>query len=230
MMEYQKTEGIILHLIPFGDSHQIVILFTLHAGLMKVMCYGSRSSKSKWHGLCRALTQVEIIYREKNSEIYECRDLTLIHSFDNLKQEYQQLEAACDLLYCLNRSQLVGKTAPKLYALLIYYLSKISQIHEPWILSLSFRLKLLRHDGLLDYPFICQVCEESLLLNAFYAQNEAFCAKHACENSLFFAEEDLHLIYALTACPHYSGLTKLHLSAEIKSKVFALFEDCLSGG
>jgi len=230
MVEYQKTQGIILHLIPFREAHQIVIIFTLDAGLIKVICYGSRSSRSKWFGLCRALTQVEVVFREKNGEIFECRDLDLINSYDYLKQDFNQMEAACDMLYSLNRSQLPGRSAPKLYALLIYYLSKISTIHDPWILSLSFRLKLLRHDGLLDYPFICHHCEKPLLGEAYYAQNETYCKLHGCDQSLFISECELPLVYSLTACQSYLALTQVSLTRELKAKILVLFEDCLNGG
>ncbi len=229
-MEYQKTEGIILHLIPYRDAHQIVILFTEDAGLIKIMCYGSLSQKSKWRGICRALTQVEVVYREKQGEIFECKDLTLINSYDTLRQNYNQMEAACDLLYALNQSQLPGRVSPKLYALMIYYLGKIPTIKDPWILSLSFRLKLLRHDGVLDYPFMCHECGEPLLCEAYYAQHEIFCAQHACAHACFFKQEDLQLIYLLTACQSYNDLITVQLPTDFKMKVFTFFEDCLRGG
>jgi len=230
MKEYQKTQGIILHLIPYRDADQIAILFTEDVGLMKIMCYGSRSQKSKWRGLCRSLTQVEIIFREKNSEIFECKDLTLIDSYDNLKQDYNRMEAACDCMYALNRSQMPGREAHKLYALLIYYLRKIPCITDPWILSLSFRLKLLRHDGLLDYPFICQTCEEPLLSAAYCSQGETYCLSHGYQGSLELNESELQLIYSLTASQSYQNLVELILPLNFKAKIFQLFEGCLSGG
>lgn len=222
---YQSTEGIVLRATPYRDYDQIVTLFTATAGLLKIICYGSRSQKSKWRSLCQPLTHVELLYREKRGEIFECRDLSLIDSQDALKQEFQYIEAACDLLQALYSTQMLGKEAPQLYALLIFYLKKIPLIEDPWILALSFRLKLLKYEGLLNCPFICQHCQLSLFRAGYFSESDWYCVEDKRGDALFFSEEELELIYLLALCQKYADLTLIVLPKELKAKILRFFQD-----
>jgi DNA repair protein RecO (recombination protein O) len=221
---YLSTEGIVLRTFPYRDYDQIVTLFTANAGLIKVMCYGSRSQKSKWRSLCVPLTLLEIVYREKSGEIFECRDMSLIDSHNALKQHYSHLETACDLLCALNMSQMLGKEAPELYALLIYFLKKIPLIHDPLILSLSFRLKLLKHEGLLTCPFICHHCLQPLFQEAYFNGEEWQCAHDQSISSLHLAEQELQTVYQLVSSQKYGNLNSVTLPMTLKVKVEHFFQ------
>ncbi len=231
MRKHQTTTGIILNLFPLRNAHQIITLFTLDFGLIKVVCYGSQSLKSKWHSLCKALSEVEIVFVDKGTELFDCSDLSLVNAYENLRGDFNFLNIACDMLYCLNLSQLLEKPAPKLYALLVYYLRKIDQIKDPWRLSLSFRLKLLYHDGLLCVPFICQQCSQLIYTEAYFFDGVANCQHHHLfPDAIFFDAEELLAIYSLATVKSYVDLEKIYLPAQIKNKIFALFKDCLNHG
>lgn len=223
---YQQTEGIILRALSYRDYDQILTLFTADAGIIKVICYGSRRQRSKWRGLCQPLTRVEIVYREKQGEIFECRDIALLDSLTSLKQEYCRMEAACDLLQALGFSQMPGKEAPQLYALLIFLLKKIPHLADPWISAVCFRLKLLKHEGLLACPFVCSDCEEPLLCDAFCLQAEAHCSLHQVPGAVHFSSNELQAIYQLAACRSLSELADFTLPLGFKDKVCRFFQDC----
>lgn len=225
---YQRTEGLILRAISYRDFDQILTLFTADAGLLKIMCYGSRSQRSKWRGLCQPLTRVELVYREKQGEIFECRDITLVDSHDSLKQEFRHMEAACDLLQALSFSQMPGKEAPQLYASLILLLKKIPLQADPWIPAICFRLKLLKHEGLLTIPFVCHECHEPLLSDAFCLQAEAHCSQHQMPAALHFASDELLAVYQLASCRSLHELADLILPIGFKDKVCRFFQDCCS--
>ena len=110
---FQRTEGIILRAFPFRDYDQILTLFTANAGIVKIICYGSRSQKSKWRGLCSPLTRVEVVYRERKSEIFSLQDMALVDAHDHLRRQFVHLEIACDILNSLYETQLVGKPSPR---------------------------------------------------------------------------------------------------------------------
>ncbi len=57
------------------------------------------------------------------------------------------------MIQAINKSQVVGRSAPLLYQLMVYYLDKISFVEDPWILDASFKLKILNHEGLLSLDF-----------------------------------------------------------------------------
>ena len=226
---YLSTEAIVLRAHPFRDSDQILTLFTAKAGIIKVICFGSRSQKSKWRSLCLPLTQVEIIYREKQGEIFECRDLSLIHPHHALKEHFHHLNAACDFLYSLNLSQMPGKEAPQLYELLIYFLHKIPLMSDPRVLTLSFRLKLLGHDGLLTCPFICHHCQQPILEQAFFSEGEWQCFQHQSLDALNFSEEELLVIYQLVSTKKFGDLVQITLPPDLKLKVELFFKAWFEG-
>src|SRR5437016_2934336 len=95
---FQCVEGIILKVIPFGDYDQILSLFTAEAGLIKLIFKGSRSRRRGLQGVCIPLTVVQVVYKEKNSELFSCHEMTLVEPYRFLRTDLAQLQAACDML------------------------------------------------------------------------------------------------------------------------------------
>lgn len=196
--QFQCTEGVILRKLAYREYDQIVTVFTPDQGIMKLFHKGSKRKK-QLQGICTALNRVEITYREKNSELFACEHVGLIQSYLAIRECLNRLEAACDLIQALLSSQLVGRAALPLYQLLIFYLDKFSVIEDPWILALSFRLKILRYEGV-------------------------FSLSALSESHLFTAQE-LPLIELLTLSQSYTQLAQAILPKEFASKVCVLFNE-----
>jgi DNA repair protein RecO (recombination protein O) len=224
---FQLTEGIILRAIPFRDYDQILSIFTADAGLIKVLYKGSRSKCLGVQGLGTPLTRVEVIYRETRGEIFSCHEMTLLDSFSFLRKKWLNLEVACDLLQVLLASQFVGKAAVRLYALLCFYLEKIPHTLNPWILAMSFRLKLLKHDGLMSFPFLCCECHQPLQALAFTRDSENWCLNHQPIGSLIWEQAELQLLYRLATCQSYQEIRSSEISLGLQNKVIAFFDACV---
>lgn len=224
---FQSTEGIVLRVIPFRDYDQILFLFTLDAGFIKVLYKGGRGKRKGKQGFCMPLTKVEVIYREKRGEIFSCHELTCIESFSFLRQELIFLEVGCDLLQIILDSQFVGKAAPHLYALLCFYLKKIPQTANPWILASSFRLKLLMHDGLIVCPFICCECQQSLQSEAFTWDAEGWCAAHQPGRSQPWNLTELQMLYRLAICQSYQEVCSQDVLPSLQNKIIDFFNACI---
>jgi len=220
---FQATEGIILRVIPFRDHDQIVFLFTHDAGFIKLLCKGSRRQRQE---AFVALTKIEVVYCEKRGEIFSCCEMFLIDSFPVIHREWIYLETACDLLYAILASQLLGKAAPQLYALLCVYLQKIPQTANPWVLAASFRLKLLKHDGLIVLPLVCSECQQLLQTAAFTQHSEGRCANHQLSGSLPWSKEELEVLYLLATCQNYRDIAQHDLSPQLREKIAVFFESC----
>lgn len=225
--DFQHTEGVILRVIPFRDYDQILTLFTQDVGIIKVIYKGSRSKRRGVQGLCSPLAKVEVIYREKRGEIFSCQEMALINPFSPLRKELHHLEVACDLLQVILASQLVGKAAPQLYALLCFYFEKIPQTLNPWTLALSFRLKLLRHDGLVAFPLVCSECRQILETDAYTYESEGWCLNHQPLGSQVWRQDELQKIYRLANCQSFREISEERISFELQNKVAAFFEACL---
>lgn len=223
---FQRTEGIILRVIPFGDYDQILSIFTQDAGLIKVLFKGSRSPRKGVQGICIPLTGVEVVYREKNSEIFACQEMDLVESYYSLRRNLLHLEIACDLLQAVGASQLVGKAAPHLYALLQIYLGKIPCTPDPRMLAVSFRLKVLLHEGLIAFPFVCCACDQIMQGGGgYHIDSEWWCAHHhQVSGGRLWSQEELELLYRLGSSRSYREIALLGVSARLYDGVVSFFD------
>jgi DNA repair protein RecO (recombination protein O) len=222
---FHHAEGIILKVVPFRDYDQILTLFTPYEGVIKLFYHGSRSKRRGGQGACIPLTKVEIVYQESRGEMFTCRELRLVESYPFLRDEWLHLETGCDLIHTISVSQLAGKGAPLLYLLLCLYLQKIPHLDDPWVLPISFRLKLLKHDGLVAFPFICTECGELLLTGAYTLESECWCALHQEKGARFWEQCDLELLYRLTNCQSYREICSDQISKAFQSKVIDFFNE-----
>jgi DNA repair protein RecO (recombination protein O) len=224
--DFQQAEGIILRAIPFRDHDQILSIFTQTVGVIKVLYRGSKTQKIQ--GICQPLTKVGVFYREKKGEIFHCQELTLVESLSFLRKELLYLEVACDLLQVILTSQLIGKAAPQLYALLCIYLKKIPQTFNPWTLTVSFRLKLLKHDGLAAFPFVCSECQQLLQIAAYTRESEGWCMNHQPLGSLVWQQNELQQVYRLVNCQNYREICTDEIPLLLRNKVARFFEECVT--
>ncbi len=150
-MDKLHTEGIIVRAFPFQDHDRILSLFTPEAGLIKLCVKGAYLKKSNHGSASNPLNHVEVIYKKGKSEIHSCYDIEVLNHHLPLRQALNTLECACDMLQTVGLTQYPEKPSPKLYALLLIYLKKLSLIADPMLLSTSFRLKTLKNEGLLHH-------------------------------------------------------------------------------
>ncbi len=226
---FQQTEGIILKAIPFREEDAILSLFTQEAGVIKLFCRGARSPR-KGSALSVPLTQVEVIYKERASDLFSCQEMRMIHSFFELRGHLLHLEVASDFLRVILSSQLIGKPAPQLYALLCYYLRKIPQIADPWVLATSFRLKLIKHEGLAPFPLGCGECLALLEEGGVQYGENWRCQKHPLPGGIlgiFWTKEELDQVYRWANCQHYREICSDGISLELRQKLVLFFEDLL---
>lgn len=223
-MEIYKSEGIILQALPFQNYDQILSVFTLSEGLIKLFLKGAYSSKKGNGAFTNPLTLAEFIFTKGRSELFLCRDVHPINSFLKLRQDLPSLEAAGDLTQAILSSQLTQKPAPALYTLLQVYLEKMPEAVHPPTLNSSFRLKILRHEGLLHLSSKCSLCEAELVSCAIF-EGECYCPTHAPMNALIFNPDEKKLIEQMAFCQYLSQITTLFLPPHLPSKIKHLFQE-----
>lgn len=197
--ESRSSEGIILHTVPYRNYDQIMTVFTEDRGVIKLFCKKGASQSRRY----TPLTKVEFAYRERVSELWSCEELSLLDSYLSLRNRFAHLEAGCRLIQAVYKSQGIGKEAPLLYRLLLYYLDKIPEPEDPFVLVASFKLKLLVHEGLfnLDAPG---------------------------ESLSEFTEQEIEHMHILAYGQSYAELCRRALSEECKSKIDTFFLQKLS--
>jgi DNA repair protein RecO len=223
----QRAEGIILRAVPFRDYDHILTIFTEEVGIIKVLYYGSRSRKRGAGGLCMPLTKVEVDYRDRGGDIFICQEMALLEPYSFLRSNLSWLEAGCDLLNVVYLSQFTGKPSTGLYNLLVKFLEKIPSVTVLSALAVSFRLKLLCHDGFTTIPFVCSECREQLVVTAYTQQSEGWCSVHRPIGCEVWSNKSLAQVYHLAGSRSFAEISAEHVSIELQRQVVRLFESCL---
>jgi len=147
-MTIERVEGIILKSTLYKESHRIIQMFTSEAGLISVMVKGVKTPERM--ALLSPFSQIEVFFRKKLSDLYSLKDGSLIAGNLFLREKWDYLETAGKMAQLILHSQMPGKPAPLLYALLLACLKQLPHFEEPAPLLLLFYLKLLTHEGLLS--------------------------------------------------------------------------------
>ena len=219
-MEIERTEGLVLQMVPFRNYDQILTVFTESEGISKFLYKGAFSSKQGKGSATSTLVRAEFFFTRGKGELFLCREAGLIDSNLHLRRDFPVLEAACDLAQALLASQIAAKPARELYALLLHYLAKLPQAKDPTAVSGSFRLKILRYEGLLNLAEECAKCQERGLA---IAEGECYCKRHAppYATALNAIEKDILMKLAFTR--HFPELAVLSLPNGLYLKIKELF-------
>lgn len=148
-MSLERSEGIVLRSIDYQDKQKIITLFTPESGLLSLFVKRISPKNLALLSLATPFSQAEFIYAAGRSDLYRFRDGTLIEGHLDLRGSLSYLQTAGELVQSVLQSQMPGKPAPALYALLSSYLKHIPHFEDPSPLIASFYLKILQHEGLL---------------------------------------------------------------------------------
>ena len=224
-MQSYRIEGIILHAFSFQDFDQILTVFTSE-GIHKFLVKGAFSRKNGKGTLTAPLSHAEFVFRPGKGDLLSCREISMLNQHLNLRQNLELLESSFDLIDAIYRSQMPNKPAPALYKLLVAYLEKIPLLKPPQLLSVSFRLKVLNHEGLLSLASQCGHCNKPLHTHYLYG-GESFCSQHALPTSLEFSKEEISLLKNLAYAQTFTQLAALSLPLHLPHKVKLLFKELL---
>lgn len=220
--DLNKTEGIVLQATNYREYDKILTIFT-EKGLLKLFVKTSRKNKLNHLPFTVPLAKAEFLYFERKT-LSKLHEATLINPHYELRNSLPHLEAASKIISAILRSQMSDKSAPKLYLLFSLFLENLHASNCPETVYISFLLKLLKHDGLLQKGD-CSYCKEP---SSHRYGGEAFCEKHALRGSKVFLAEEEKLLEFLTNARHFSKIASFSLDKNFIGKINALFDQALA--
>jgi DNA repair protein RecO (recombination protein O) len=227
-MEKFTTEGVVINAIPFRNYDCILTVFTPDDGLAKFFFRGAYSKKKgSGSGTTTPLSVVEITYTKGRGDLYICVETTVLNHNLALRNCLATLEAAGDMLQTISATQQPGKSAPELYRLLLMYLNKLPQATSPQAITSSFRLKLLRYEGLLSLLSHCCMCSE-ILHDTWVHGGEAYCRSHTAQEALFLTKEERGLVELLAFGRDFPTLAGISLQESLSRKILRLFDESVA--
>jgi DNA repair protein RecO (recombination protein O) len=224
-MEQFKSQGIITQVVPYRNYDAILTLFTPEEGLVTFF-HKAAFSQKKGKSAAAPLSVAEIVHTRGRGEMHPCSEVCITDHHLALRNRLDILNTACEMLQSIMQTQQPGKSAPDLYALLLFYLKKLPSIPSPQTLGASFRLKLLRHEGLVAFVSHCNDCG-ALLSDAWIAQGEAYCRADAPAESLHLAQEERATVELLAFSRDLGQIANTIVTGQLAGKIERLFRDSL---
>lgn len=210
------TQAIVLSSINYRDFDRIVTFLTEDYGLLKVIVYGG--NRIKMRHLCEPYTHMKLSYAHKRNDIHTFKEAKVLDAHLNLRNSFEAMESAMQLLTITSKSQFLDSPCPKVFLLLKTYLSKIPLFKNPSILVSSYLIKTLLMSGHWTLQTKCGNCNISLS-TFYYFNQDYFCNKCTPSKKLQFDIDEIKSLSELINERSFTALEKKPLSKNLSEKI-----------
>lgn len=218
-MESSRSEGIILQSLPIKDFDLIVTAFTRDFGVLKFYYKNGQSRKRSKGAVSSPLTCAEFIFYRRSSDLNTLSDISVVDVHVDLRNSLEKLEYSCHWLQLILKSQLQGKPSPELYSLLRTFLKALQYFANPPALHGSFYLKLLRHEGLIEFDTLCSVCRQPAVIQ----DNQSFCKTHSPFGAIAFTSQEMEQLHQLAFCRSLKDVEATEVTQSFQKKIETLY-------
>lgn len=141
----QKTKGIVLNYLKYGESSIIVRIFTEDFGLQSFIVNGVRSSKSKNKiALFQPLTLLDlVIYYREQAELHRIKEMKCTEPFNSIPFEFRKSGIALFVTEVLVKTLKREDQNPALYEFLRHAILVLDHLNQNYSnFHIQFMLKL----------------------------------------------------------------------------------------
>lgn len=223
-MEHHHSEGIILSAIKYRDYDQISTLFTLEEGLIQLFIKRAYGKKEGYGTKCAPFVKAEHIYTKGRGDLYISHEISPLSFHLELRQTAERLAAAVALTQLVQQTQIPLKATPQLYHLFSHYLTALCTCDNPTHLTVSFRLKLMRHDGFFGVTPECSVCREPLCEH-YLSKGESYCQMHAPEYAIHLDDAESVAFYTLAFSRSLQEISEVCCTPLLEIKIGAFADE-----
>jgi len=146
----QSIEGIIVKAAVFEESSHLLTIFSKECGIIRVI---HKSSAKKMIRSFSQLLKVEATVTVSQKELWKCRELQIVASYQGLRRQLITLEIGTYLLKRIEAFLPPRQPVDELYHLLDDHLLALAEQVRPYAVGASFLLKLYQHEGVLPPAF-----------------------------------------------------------------------------
>ena len=163
MSEIIKTEAVILSKMNYGDTSNILSVYTKDYGKLSVIIKGARSSKSKSGLIADPPNHVQIVlYKKDTRDIQVISSIDMISYFPKMKEDIERLKYSFAIIELVKKLTPENETNLRLFSGLSRILSLIDSSDEnPKILFGRFFLFFLKEIGYEVQLGQCASCERT---------------------------------------------------------------------
>lgn len=185
----ETVRAIVLHAFPLRDRDEIVRLFSRELGRLSLIAKRKKGEAL----LLRPLSEGEFIFKRGKGELHRLIDGSLLNGHLDLRKNFATLKAAGELLSTILLSQHDEKPAPSLFDLFAAYLAHLPVSANPSLLVASFKLKVLKHEGLIAKTPVPPFSQKEWSALQSLIESRSFSALYQTENSCDLPQIAHHL-------------------------------------
>jgi DNA repair protein RecO (recombination protein O) len=168
-MPLYKTPAIVLRSIPYGESDQIVTLYTLDFGKIKGIAKGAKRSRKRFGNTLEICSYIRATFFEKEtSDLVRLSYCELVRPFAGLREDITQLAWASYLIELVNEMTAERIKNKGLFNLLILFLNLIDRGTLKEEIQRVFEVRLLSLLGYQPQLNHCIRCQKGLSGEKFF--------------------------------------------------------------
>ena len=94
-----RTEAIVLKSVNYGETSQVVTLFTRASGTVAVMAKGARSPRSKFGSALQVLSHIQVVYYFKPTrEVHTLSEASHVTRFPDIYRDFDRMSIAARIV------------------------------------------------------------------------------------------------------------------------------------
>ena len=162
MVGMVSDEAISLSVSDYSETSQIVSLFTLHSGRVRLLAKGSKRPKNAFEGPIDVLQECQAVFTQRvQGGLGQMTERKLLSGYPNLHLDLPAFYAASYIRELVISATHEMDPHPELYKMLLWTLRHLSCRDDSSILTFRFEAVMLRLLGLMPQLGLCVVCGKS---------------------------------------------------------------------
>lgn len=181
-MAIQKTEAIILKVMPFRSTSLIVTFFTKAFGKVRGLVKGVRLEGERSGAIYELFTNLEIVFYEKNrSDLHLVSEGFMLNSYTALQSRLESISYASYFAELVDEVSEVHDPHENIYSLLDFAFSYLPCMPGQRLARI-FEIKLLNEAGWLPHLENCLGCGKDLEYG-FFSSRQGGLLCHSCASN-----------------------------------------------
>ena len=212
-----EVEGIVISVVPYGETSKIINVYTQEFGVIGIMCKGALNIKSPVRNLTEKLTLANFNIKYHPHKLSFLESVDVINYFKNTKSDILLISYAtylCDLV-----SQIVKQSDDKeIYHLFKSALLKIEELLDPLVITNIFEVKILDYLGVGLNLTECALCGRKKEIVALSTQVGGLICKNCYTNEQILPIniiKFLNMYYLVDL----KSISKLNIKKDIKKEI-----------
>jgi DNA repair protein RecO (recombination protein O) len=155
----QRTEGIVLRTLQYGEADLIVTYLTKDLGIVKVFARSPRKTKSRFGSSLEPLTcSVISFWGKEDAALPRLTQADILHAFSHIRESLHCFLKASELIELTMHLVPERDKSRNVYSLLVSTLSALEEGCKNQLIALFYKLRLLDMTGFLPSLQACGRC------------------------------------------------------------------------